>query len=40
MLEVIPVHSCPVANLADELVMVRGGAVVDRWPVAAAGKVM
>jgi len=39
MLEVIPVHSCPVANLAGELVMVRGGAVVDRWPVAAAGRV-
>lgn len=38
MLAVIPVHSCPVANLAGELVMVRGGAVVDRWPVAAAGK--
>jgi len=40
MLEVIPVHSCPVANLAGELVMVRGGAAVDRWPVAAAGRVM
>jgi len=39
MLEVIPVHSCPVANLAGELVMVRGGTVVDRWPVAAAGRV-
>ena len=37
MLEVIPVHSCPVANLVDELVVVRGGAVVDRWPVAARG---
>ncbi|MGI8854963.1 MAG: alanine racemase [Thermomicrobiales bacterium] len=40
MLEVIPVHSCPVANLADDLVMVRGGDIVDRWAVAAAGKVM
>jgi D-serine deaminase-like pyridoxal phosphate-dependent protein len=39
MLEVIPVHSCPVANLAAELVMVRGGEIVDRWTVAAAGKV-
>jgi D-serine deaminase-like pyridoxal phosphate-dependent protein len=40
MLELIPVHSCPVANLAEELVMVRGGDIVDRWSVAAAGKVM
>ncbi len=39
MLEVIPVHSCPVANLAGELMMVRGGVVMDRWPVAAAGRV-
>jgi D-serine deaminase-like pyridoxal phosphate-dependent protein len=36
-LEVIPVHSCPVANLVDELVIIRGGNVVDRWPVAARG---
>jgi D-serine deaminase-like pyridoxal phosphate-dependent protein len=36
-LTIVPVHSCPVANLAQELVIVRGGAVVDRWPVAAAG---
>ena len=38
-IEIIPVHSCPVANLVDELVIVRGGAIVDRWPVVAAGKV-
>ncbi|CAA9544655.1 MAG: low-specificity D-threonine aldolase, partial [uncultured Thermomicrobiales bacterium] len=38
-LEVIPVHSCPVANLAPELVVVRDGAIVDRWPVAARGQV-
>ena len=36
-LEVIPVHACPVANLAPELILVRGGEVVDRWPVAARG---
>ena len=36
-LEVIPVHACPVANLAPELVLVRAGRVVDRWPVAARG---
>lgn len=38
-LTVIPVHACPVANLASELVAVRGGAIVDRWPVAARGRV-
>lgn len=38
-LVVVPVHSCPVANLVDELVMVRSGAIVDRWPVTAAGRV-
>lgn len=38
-LAVIPVHACPVANLAHELVIVRDGAIVDRWPVAAAGRV-
>ena len=38
-LTIIPVHACPVANLAPELVMVRDGAIVDRWPVAAQGRV-
>ena len=38
-LEIVPVHACPVANLADELVVVRDGSVADRWPVAAAGRV-
>lgn len=38
-LRVIPIHSCPVANLAEELVVVRGDTVVDRWGVAAAGRV-
>lgn len=38
-LEVIPVHACPVVNLAGELVIVRGGEIVDRWHVAAQGLV-
>jgi D-serine deaminase-like pyridoxal phosphate-dependent protein len=38
-LEIIPNHICPVINLTDELVVVRDGRVVDRWPVAARGKV-
>lgn len=35
--QVIPNHVCNAVNLADELVVVRGGAVVDHWPVAARG---
>ena len=38
-LRVIPMHSCPVANLAEDLVIVRGDEVVARWGVAAAGRV-
>ncbi|MDI3341248.1 MAG: alanine racemase [Sphaerobacter sp.] len=37
--EIIPNHVCPVVNLQDELCLVRDGAVVDRWPVVARGKV-
>jgi D-serine deaminase-like pyridoxal phosphate-dependent protein len=37
--EIIPNHICPAVNLTDELVIVRDGHVVDRWPVAARGKV-
>ena len=37
--EIIPNHICPAVNLTDELVVVRAGHVVDRWPVAARGKV-
>jgi len=40
MLEIIPIHSCPVANLVDELVIVRDGTIVDRWGVAAARRVV
>ncbi len=39
MLRILPIHSCPVANLAEDLVIVRGDAVVDRWAVAAQGRV-
>ena len=38
-IEIIPNHICPAVNLTDELVMFRDGHVVDRWPVAARGKV-
>jgi D-serine deaminase-like pyridoxal phosphate-dependent protein len=35
---VAPNHVCPVVNLVDELVIARGGRVVDRWPVDARGR--
>ena len=34
---VVPNHVCNAVNLVDELVAVRAGEVVDRWPVAARG---
>ncbi|BCJ75741.1 hypothetical protein CS0771_52850 [Catellatospora sp. IY07-71] len=34
---VVPNHVCATVNLNDELVVVSGGAVVDRWAVAARG---
>ena len=34
---VVPNHVCAAVNLADELVIVEAGQVVDRWPVAARG---
>jgi D-serine deaminase-like pyridoxal phosphate-dependent protein len=37
--EVIPNHACTVTNLFDELHAVRGGEVVETWPVAARGRV-
>ncbi len=37
--EIVPVHACPVANLAHELAVVRDDAVVERWAVAVAGRV-
>lgn len=37
--EVIPNHICPTVNLMDELLIARDGEIVDRWAVAARGKV-
>lgn len=37
--EVIPNHVCPTVNLMDELAIVRDGAIVDRWAIAARGKI-
>jgi D-serine deaminase-like pyridoxal phosphate-dependent protein len=37
--EIIPNHICPSVNLLDELNIVRDGAVIDVWPIAARGKV-
>jgi D-serine deaminase-like pyridoxal phosphate-dependent protein len=38
-IEIIPNHICPVVNLMDELTIIREGIIVDRWPVAARGKI-
>jgi D-serine deaminase-like pyridoxal phosphate-dependent protein len=35
---VIPNHCCAVPNLFDEMVAVRGGDVVETWPIAARGR--
>jgi D-serine deaminase-like pyridoxal phosphate-dependent protein len=35
---VVPNHVCVVVNLVDELTVVQGGAVVDRWRVAGRGR--
>ena len=37
-LMIVPNHSCPVANLADELVLLSAEAPPRTWPVAARGK--
>ena len=37
VVRVMPNHVCSAVNLADELVVLSGGAVVDRWQVAARG---
>jgi D-serine deaminase-like pyridoxal phosphate-dependent protein len=37
--EVIPNHACTVANLFDEMTVVKGGEAVDTWQIAARGKV-
>lgn len=36
-LRIVPNHVCNAVNLADELVVVQGGAFVDSWPVVARG---
>ena len=35
LVRVVPNHVCPVVNLTSSLLVVRDGAVVDRWPVLA-----
>jgi len=35
---IVPNHVCPVVNLVDELLVVQGGHLVDRWPVDARGR--
>jgi D-serine deaminase-like pyridoxal phosphate-dependent protein len=35
---ILPNHVCPVVNLAETLVIVRGGEIVDRWPVDARAR--
>jgi D-serine deaminase-like pyridoxal phosphate-dependent protein len=37
--EIIPNHICPAVNLYDEMLIARGGRIIDRWPVAARGRV-
>lgn len=38
VVSIMPNHVCPVVNLVDELVMVRAGEIVGRWPVDARGR--
>ena len=38
-LRVIPNHCCGTINMHDEVVVIREGEVVERWPVAARAKV-
>jgi D-serine deaminase-like pyridoxal phosphate-dependent protein len=37
VLAIVPNHVCPVVNLVDDFIVVRNGAIVDRWPVDARG---
>jgi len=39
LVEVIPAHVCPTVNLAERMVCVRQGRVVDQWAVAARARV-
>ncbi|MGE5559691.1 MAG: alanine racemase [Chloroflexota bacterium] len=36
--EIIPNHACPTCNLYDRMYGVRGGRVVEEWPILARGK--
>jgi D-serine deaminase-like pyridoxal phosphate-dependent protein len=37
-LRIVPAHICPVFNLADEALVVRGDEILDRWPIEGRGK--
>lgn len=37
-LRIVPAHICPVLNLTDEVIVVRGDEIVDIWPVEGRGK--
>ncbi|TXS65966.1 D-TA family PLP-dependent enzyme, partial [Streptomyces sp. me109] len=37
VLALVPHHVCTPVNLADELLIARGGVELDRWRVAARG---
>lgn len=39
LVEIVPTHVCPTVNLAERLVCVRQGRVVDTWTVAARARV-
>jgi len=40
LLRIVPNHSCPVANLSREVAVLDETGEIERWPVAAAGKVV
>ena len=37
-LRIVPAHICPVLNLADEAIVIRGGEILDRWTIEGRGK--
>ncbi len=37
-LRFVPAHICPVMNLADEAIVVRGEEILDRWPIEGRGR--
>jgi D-serine deaminase-like pyridoxal phosphate-dependent protein len=37
VLRIAPNHVCNAVNLADEFVVMSGGAAIDRWRIAARG---